>query len=395
MYKTHCHLKLNECYDIVSNEKYKTALRENYNATKKVIKRINNETTFFSLFSDAVAFVSSITENESVVLWLNDNGYNSKLTFGLAHNDLVYSIVEQAKTNGVMYVNYEYWTVLSYYILALKNAPQEIYSFDTNNVFISATLAGSNYSLLNEQLNGTNIYLETAINGMYTYLRFLFTANILLNGKSYDVVQLSNWKRYDINNVFSFLLNFDHLMTTNYDMLLEKITKRQVSHLHGYYSKKKKRVLSQSLGVFYNLVRYDLSTAVIGDYFLSKSFLQIVSKIAAKQPQNSNIEIYGDILKRVIEENRTEIIVIFGLNMDNDFRILRDIQIYLEAAKIKSPDIVYCYFNENDKNSFINGYDACITYSKELCDYIRNNIKVSVLDSKQLIEKVFVSLNND
>jgi hypothetical protein len=224
---------------------------------------------------------------------------------------------------------------------------------------------------------------------MYTYLRFLFTANILLDGKSYNVTNLSNWNKYDIENISSFLSNFDSLMTTNYDMLLESITKRKISHLHGYYSKQKKRVLSQSLGIFYNMVRYDLSTAVIGDFFLSKSFLPITSKQAAKQPQNSNIEIYDQILERVIKETQSQIIVIFGLNMDNDFHILRDIQIFFEAGKIKSPHIIYCYFNEDDKNGFINGYDACITYSEELCDFVRNTIKVSIIDSKQLIEKLF------
>jgi len=32
LYKTHCHIKLYESYDIVSNEKYKTSLTENYNS---------------------------------------------------------------------------------------------------------------------------------------------------------------------------------------------------------------------------------------------------------------------------------------------------------------------------------------------------------------------------
>ena len=132
---------------------------------------------------------------------------------------------------------------------------------------------------------------------------------------------------------------------------------------------------------------------MIGDYFLSKSFLQIVSEQASKQPQNSEIEIYGQILERIIKEKQSEVIVIFGLNMDNDFHILRDIQIFLKAGKIKSSHIIYCYFNEDDKNSFINGYDACITYSKELSDFVRNIIKVSIIDSKQLIEKVFIPLS--
>ncbi len=41
-----------------------------------------------------------------------------------------------------------------------------------------------------EPVTGNNISLNKTINGMYTYLRFLFTANILLNEKTYDAVQI-------------------------------------------------------------------------------------------------------------------------------------------------------------------------------------------------------------
>ena len=392
LYKTHCHLNQNDTYDIDLNKTYNMVLKENYNATKRILKKINSETAFSLLFSNAVALACSIIENKSALSWLNDNGFNSRLTFGLAHIDLVYSIVEQAKKNGDMYVNYEYWTVLIYYIIALKNIPSEVYSFDENNIFVSAVLAGNTHSLINEPPSGTNIYLDTSTNGMYTYLHFLFSTNILLDGKSFNVTNLSNWDNLYIDKIKLFLLNFDNLMTTNYDRLLEDITKREISHLHGSYFKHKKRVMSQSLGVFYNLVRYDLSTTVIGDYFLSKMFLQITSRIAAKQPQNSDIEVYAQILERIIKEAHSQVIVIFGLNMDNDYHILRDIQIYFEAGRTKTPHIIYCYYSEIDKNSFINAYDACITYSPKLCDFVRNDIKVSILDSKEMIKNVFVPI---
>lgn len=394
LFSTHCYLKGYGSYDIISNKSYKFALNENYKATKKIIDKINCEKAFLDLFSDAVSFARSIVENESVIFWLNDNEFNSKLTFGLSHLDLVRSIVSQANSNGDLYVNYEYWTVLIYYILALKNAPPELYSFDTRNLFVSAVLAGSTYSLFKENENGKNLFPDSAINGMFTYLRFLFTANILLDGNSYGVTKLQKWDTYNINIIKSFLNKFNYLMTTNYDMLLENISSQKVYHLHGCYSKQKKRVMSQSLGVYYNLVRYDLSTAVIRDYFLSKSFLQIVSKLAAKEKQNSNIEIYGEILEKIIKENRSQLIVVFGLNMENDFHIFRDIQFLLESVKNQNPHIVYCYFSEDDKTSFIHGYDACITYSTELCDFVRNNIKVSIIDSRQIIQNIFVKSND-
>jgi hypothetical protein len=269
LYNTHCHLKSNECYDVVSNKSYKTALTENFKATKKALRKIENETAFISLFSDAVALACSIAENSLLALWLDNNGYDIKLIFGLSTIDLVNLIVEQAKKNGVMCVNHEYWTILIFYTLALRNTPKELFLLDTDNLFVTATLAGSTNTPLNLPPYGMNVYFYTSINGMYTYLRFLFATNILLNGRSYDVQQLKNWKNYNTDNIASFLLNFKQLITTNYDMIFEGITDRQVFHLHGCYSREKLRVLSQSLGVYYNLLRYDLTTIVFGDYFIA------------------------------------------------------------------------------------------------------------------------------
>lgn len=390
LFETHCHLKKYSDFDVISNGIYKTIFTENFKAAKKILGSLKTRDAFNLFFQNAYDFAYSIIGRKATTDWLESNGYNTHLRFGLCQLDLVRSIVEQANKNGILYVNYEYWTVLIYYVLALSTAPTNVYNFDSTNVFVSAVKSSGMLSLLNEPICNKNIFSNVAANGVFTYFRFLFTANILLDGKSYNVNRLSNWSDYCIASISDFLSNFKFLLTTNYDKLLENITGREVEHLHGTYLINQTRVLYLSLGVFYNRIRYDLTTAVIGDYFLSKSFLQVVAKTVSTQKPNSEIEIYSDILRRVIKEDAAQTIVIFGLNMDNDLHILRDIQMFLGSANIKDPSIIYCYYCDNDKQRFLDGYEACITYSNQLSNYVRNNIEVSMIDSKEIIEKMFV-----
>lgn len=48
------------------------------------------------------------------------------------------------------------------------------------------------------------------------------------------------------------------------------------------------------------------------------------------------------MLNENIEKNKSNVVMIFGLNIDNDYHILRSIQVHL--AKLKNPQIIYCYF---------------------------------------------------
>lgn len=390
LFSTHKHLKSFQQYDVISDTKYKNMMITNYKATKRIINKINTEISFESLFSDAVKFADSIISNSKVIDWLNENSCNLKLQFGLDQLYLVESIVNQANTNGVLNVNYEYWTVLIYYVLALKRASDEFYIMDTSNNFIKAVLAGNTVPFNDLSVIGTNLFVDVATNGMYIYLRSLFASNILLHGKSFNVEELDKWSYYKINVIKEFLLHFDYLITTNYDMLLENITQKSIGHLHGSFSKEKKRVLYESLGVYFNCIRYDLSTVIIGDYFLSKSFSQISKKMASNKSLNTDVKIYSDIIRDAITKGKTNVIVIFGLGVDNDYHILREIQIQMGAEKLYNPHIIYCYYNDQDRDSFINSYQECITYSNELNCYVKNDISVSLCDSKEIIRNVFI-----
>ena len=394
LYQVHCYLyntSSNHTYNIHGNNKLKKTLTKNYKNTLKVITQIKNKKSFEQFFEDAISFAYSIIKNTNVINWIKSNNYNPNLAFELSPLDLVYDITNQSKKYGTMYVNYEYWTILIYFVLVLQNIPSSIYTLNQNNIFVKSVIYGNSNTdeLLDNTENGFGkIFSMCGINGVYIYIRFLFTTTILLDGDSFNTFKLKNWNKYDLSVLNKFLSNFNSLITTNYDMLLENITHRSINHLHGSYSKQARFIFYQSLGVYYNLVRYDLSTPIIGDYFTVKSFLQVVIELSNKFPFNFKTEIYDKQLARIITSEKNNTIVIFGLNVDNDYHIIRSIQFNL--SKLNNPHIIYCYFNDNDKNSFLDKYKKCITYAPELNTKV-TNIKTSLIVSKEIIHNIYVA----
>jgi hypothetical protein len=393
LYEVHCYLyntPSNHTYTIESNKKFKEALKQNYKNTLKVMSHIKSKQNFEQFFEDAINFAYSITKNIDVINWIKANNYNPTLKFELSSLDLVYNIISQSEKYGTMYVNYEYWTILIYFVLVLQNIPSSVYTLNQNNMFVKAVIYGNSNTdkVLDTTKDGAfQIFSMCVINGVYTYIRFLFTTTILLNGDSFNTFKLKNWNKYDLSVLNEFLSNFNSLITTNYDMILENITQRSVNHLHGSYSKQKRCIFSQSLGVYYNLIRYDLSAPIIGDYLIAKSFLPPAIKLSNKFPFNFKTELYDKQLERIIASHENNTIVIFGLNIDNDYHIIRSIQFNL--SKLNNPHIIYCYFNDNDKDSFLENYKKCITYSPEINSNV-NNIKISLIDSKEIIRNIYV-----
>lgn len=164
------------------------------------------------------------------------------------------------------------------------------------------------------------------------------------------------------------------------------ITDQKIYHLHGQFLIERNIVLHQSLGVKYNMTRYDISTILIGDYFLSKSFLPISANLAVKTGKNTKYDFYSKVLEKTIRDGRTEIVVIFGLNIENDYHLLRELQVFLEAGGIIAPKIIYCYYSKTDKESFCDMYDKCITYSAKLSESVRSKIGVYIVNSQDVLK---------
>lgn len=210
LYSIHCHIKNFQYYNIANGFRYRTEKLTNYKNAKQITDNINTSVEFESFFYDAVIFANSIVKNDKVIEWLNRNNYNTILTFGLQQLDFVKKIVLQANLGSALSVNYEYWSVLIYYVLALRKAPDKIYQFDYKNKFVSAVLASNTDSKTNEEFNRTALLLKVANNGVYTYLHLLFSSNIILNGDSLNVRQLKRWNSYDISKIKEFFLCFNY-----------------------------------------------------------------------------------------------------------------------------------------------------------------------------------------
>ena len=105
LFETHCHIIGNVDYKVFSNEKYNAALKENFQRTFDVLMQIKNHNDFERIYLSALEFAKSVIYSENVLKWLNDNGYNPELTFGLSPITLLKTIVDQSDKYGIFNVN--------------------------------------------------------------------------------------------------------------------------------------------------------------------------------------------------------------------------------------------------------------------------------------------------
>lgn len=385
MYSTHTYILTHSSYKVLA-PKMKQVFSTNYTATIKHLKKtIKSEDNFIQLFSDAIIFAKKIN-SPHITEWIRSKDFSPHLTMGFSPLDYVSELIKQSdQGNSVFSVNYELWTVLIYFALVIQDAPIAILTHLGENKFVQAVRIGGQHSLELTSQKSTDYYLKTVENGMFIYYRLLLSTNILLTGNGYNVKQMSKWGSYQKDKLNDFFILFKCIMTTNYDLLLENLTNQSIRHLHGCYMRSPQIVLGQSLSVFIDAIRYDLSSILIGDYFISKTFFAITAHMSGNRP-----DFYNEIMEQVISDNKSDTIVIFGLNINNDFHIIRNLQVLLERSGLKQCKIIYCYFNTEDKISFERAYESCITYSDELNKYVRDNISTYTLDSHYILQHFFI-----
>lgn len=386
MYATHTYVLNHSGYQVLA-PKMKQVFSSNYADTIKHLKKaITSKNDFIQLFSDAIDFAKKIN-NSHVSEWIRANGFSPYLAMGFGPLDYVSELIKQSEREASVFsVNYELWTVLIYFALVLRDAPGTVLTNLGENKFVKAVLIGGKLSLeLHSQPPG-NYFFKTIENGMFVYYRLLISTNILLTGHAYHVEQMSKWEDYQKDKLNDFFALFKSIITTNYDLLLENLTNRPIQHLHGCYTRNPQIVLGQSLGVSIDAIRYDLSSILIGDYFIAKTFFAISAHMSGKAPN-----FFNEMMKHVISNGKSDTIVIFGLNINNDFHIIRNLQVFLEESKLEKCNIVFCYFDTEDRVSFERAYEACITYSNELNKYVRENISVYTLNSQHILQHFFVN----
>lgn len=390
MYAAHLHVIKFADYQAIS-PKMEQVFLPNYKAVIKYLKKnIHNKADFSRLFFDAVIFAKSIITSQ-VLDWISDNKFDEKLAMGFGPLDYVTDLIKQIDdTHSAFKINYEFWSILIYFALILLQAPSTVYILPKENKFIKTVAIGAGKSPMSKPNTFSEYIAKTCENGMFSYLRILLSTNILLIGNGYYIEKMSKWGVFREDVLKSFFEPFNHVLTTNYDLLIEKITGRTVLHLHGRFTRQPQVVLGQSIGVYVDAVRYDLSSILIGDYFIAKCFYAITAQMAQKSLINTNINFYQEVLKETIQKKKSDTIVIFGLDISNDYHIIRNLQVSLSQSGLSRANIIFCYFNQKDDLAFKKAYESCVTYADEVNEYVRNHISVYTIDSHSILQHFFV-----
>lgn len=388
LYEAHKLLLRSGKYDVKANNLFKKVFKDNYKNVCKYVYTYKQK-DIEEVFLSGIYFAESIIKDVDLIKKLDDKGYVNKLVFGKSELDLVESIARVGKKRGYKFVNIEYWSVLIYMFFAINKIDSEKYAFPQNNEFITLIKVGN--------INNNKIVTETddirqfvLSNGFNTYYRMLFATAILCNGKAVNFSRLSNLSNLKLDKIKSFLDNYKVLITLNYDHILENMSMRPVQHIHGQYIlNEKEYVYYQSLGVELNFETYvSFSDILIGDYFTNKTFAGIVN-VMNKNPINKRTANIVKIVGNCMEKDKVEVVVIFGMNIDNDQHIIRDVMLRFSDMPSKNVKIIYCYFTEEDRDTFNEQYESSITFRKDISHRVKET-ELLYIKTQGILQEYFV-----
>lgn len=388
LYEAHKLLLHSGKYDVKANNLFKKVFKDNYKNVCKYVYTYKQK-DIEEVFLSGVDFAESIIKNEDLLKKLDDMGYIHKLVFGKSELDLIKSIARVGKKRGYKFVNIEYWSILIYMFFAINEIDSEKYALHSNNEFITLIKVG--YINKNKIVTETDDIHQFALsNGFNTYYRMLFATAILCNGKAVNFSKLSNLSNLKLDKIKSFLDNYNVLLTLNYDHILENISMRPVQHIHGQYVlNEKEYVYYQSLGVGLNLETYvSFSDILIGDYFTNKTFAGIVN-VMNKNPINKRTDNIVRIVGNSMKKDKVAVVVIFGMNIDNDQHIIRDVMLRFSDMSSKNVKIIYCYFTEEDRDTFNEQYESSITFRKDV-SYRVKETELLYIKTQDILKEYFI-----
>ena len=234
------------------------------------------------------------------------------------------------------------------------------------------------------------LYEDVLFNGFNIIYKILFTIAIFCDGKALKIEGLDKVSNLNLNRINDFLEKFKLIFTLNYDRIIENIIEKEIIHLHGsFILDKKEYVYSQSIGLEYNKNKYvSFSDIVIGDYFINKGFFEILIDLTDEKDWNKTSKSSGKIIEENIINNKINTIVLFGRNIENDENLVRDIIAAYDKADIKNPKIIYCFYNEEEKEYFESKYNDLNKFSKGLTDY-GSKIERFYIDTKEILQSYF------
>ena len=388
LYEAHKLLLHSGKYDVKANNLFKKVFKDNYKNVCKYVYTYKQK-DIDKVFLSGIDFAESIIKDKDLIKKLKDMGYIHKLVFGRSELDLVESIARVGKKRRYKFVNIEYWSILIYMFFAINEIDSEKYAFPSNNEFITLIKVG--YINKNKIVAETDDIHQFALsNGFNTYYRMLFATAILCNGKAVNFSKLSNLSNLKLDKIKRFLNNYNVLLTLNYDHILENMSMRPVQHIHGQYVlNEKEYVYYQSLGVGLNLETYvSFSDLLIGDYFTNKTFAGIVN-VMNKNPINKRTDNIVRIVGNCMKKDKVEVVVIFGMNIDNDQHIIRDVMLQFSDMPSKNVKIIYCYFTEEDRDAFNKQYESSITFGKDV-SYRVKETELLYIKTQDILKEYFV-----
>lgn len=388
LYEAHKLLVRGGKYDVKANYAFSKVFKDNYKGVCKYVYMYKQK-DFEKLFVSGVYFAESIVRNVELIEELNRSAYIHKLVFDKTELDLVDSISRVGKKQGYRSVNIEYWSILIYMFFAIKGINTEKYEFPKNNEFLTLIKMGNvNKSKLVPETD--DIHQFALSNGFNTYYRMLFSTAILCNGKAVNFSELSNLCNLNLDKIRSFLNKYKVIMTLNYDHVLENMLSRPVQHIHGQYIENEREyVYYQSLGVELNLETYiSFSDILIGDYFTNKTFVGMVNA-QNKNPINKTTPNIATIVGTCMKKDEIEVVVIFGMNIDNDQHIIRDVMLQFSDMPSKDVKIIYCYFTDEDRKIFNEQYEASITFRKDV-SYRVKETELLCIKTQDILQACFI-----
>ncbi len=372
---------------IKANNQFRKRLLENYNSIRQFSRTFAND-TFEKIFKDAILFAKFIIDNDDIKKTIIDHKEYHELTFGFSHLSITESIYTIGSKKGYTFVNIENWTGLIwiYYILEDSVAPIFEEFLKEDNLFIKLIKLGQvNKTKL---MDGHYVLENYIFNGFVAYYKMLMATTIFNDGKVLKLESLKNNEKIDKQNLKSFLENYKVLITLNYDKILELVSNRHVHHLHGeFYVNDSFYVYNQLYEIVHDRNIISFSDMKIGDYLFAKSQAPIFYNFSTNRYNKPVVNPFKE-LANIVEIHKLNHFMLFGMNVENDYHILRGIMLGFKEKNVKEPIVTYCYFSLEEKKSFEETWNKVITFGDEYSEYARN-IKIQFVDSKEIINIYF------
>ena len=121
---------------------------------------------------------------------------------------------------------------------------------------------------------------------------------------------------------------------------------------------------------------------------MNKTFAGIVN-VMNKKTINKKIANIVKIVSNCMEKDEIEVVVIFGMNIDNDQHIIRDIMLRFSDMPSKDVKIIYCYFTEEDRDTFNEQYEASITFRKDVSHKVKKT-ELLYIKTQDILQEYFI-----